>query len=230
MRNLSRHLLMALPLALLVTAPLDAAARTRDRAARQSQAQPSPKKSAHGYGIPEIKTAEHYNRIKQGPKDALLIISADWCGACDMFKEPVANVANIHKDHAAFFWLNFDNKALQSILQELKVDGLPTRVYLKNGKVHKIKSGAIGEDRLHKEVSEFVGKESRTGEAPAPLKKARVTRRPNIDQSGSDRDAQRRQQIRDERQRAADRKQRQADATRLGQQTLKKLRANGNAR
>ncbi len=73
------------------------------------------------------------NLIKENDKKVIVEFSANWCGACTQVKKPFEEVAAESEfDTITFVCINIDQAP--TICKKYQIDGIPTFLYLENGK------------------------------------------------------------------------------------------------
>lgn len=106
----------------------------------------------------EITTEAQYKALAKKTKPQIIKFSAEWCGACKQM-EPVYNaIAGTDSYKADFSYINTDNEdpKVQALIKELKIESVPTTVFLKKGKETKRASGSLSKLELENEIKSFV--------------------------------------------------------------------------
>lgn len=118
--------------------------------------------------IVEIKgTSQLESEVLQSGKPAIIKISAPWCGACTRAKGPYESLA-ADPANAGVIFAAVDADASPDIVQKYSVQGLPTFIFIKDGKEVKKSSGFS--DNFKKEMNAEISS-LRGGQAPAAEKK-----------------------------------------------------------
>lgn len=100
----------------------------------------------------EVKEINHRKFIEvMKQKDKLIVIDffAPWCGPCQFFKPVMNEAAEIYKD-IDFYFVNVDVETELAI--EQKVEGVPTVIFFKNGKIVNNFSGFLPIEDFEKEI------------------------------------------------------------------------------
>lgn len=98
------------------------------------------------YGkIETINNKDEFNALVKNNKNVFVKISAEWCGACKMVKEPFIALS----DEAEFSHVKFAHADLdqnRALAQEHGVVGIPTFLIVSNGQVVDKATGVKGSD------------------------------------------------------------------------------------
>jgi len=93
--------------------------------------------------ILQIRSYQQYSDLlKQYPNKLVVMdLWAEWCAPCKMFAPVFEKLQKEYHNHAIFVKVNVDENQL--IAQQYGITGIPTTLFVKNGKVvHKIVGAA----------------------------------------------------------------------------------------
>lgn len=122
--------------------------------------------------ITNIETIQDYqNNITQSSKPILLKFAANWCGSCQSVKEPFEQIS-IETEFKDITFANIDIDALGPIANDYKITGIPTFIYMKDGKIKKqsvgVKNLMTFKDEVREDIRNNIMNEN-TIEAPKEL-------------------------------------------------------------
>lgn len=94
---------------------------------------------------------------KKNKQAVIVKMSADWCGACKLAKEPFKKLAQKFGDDAVFVEIDVDTQDgdLQKEIKAVGIRGVPTFMYIVDGKTEQ-KSGFHSQERLEKDICEHI--------------------------------------------------------------------------
>ncbi|RME31368.1 thioredoxin [Candidatus Woesearchaeota archaeon] len=99
-------------------------------------------------------TPENFNELQEGK--AILDFWAPWCGPCRMFKPIFEETAAEYPD-IKFGKVNTEEPVNQTLAGQFGIMGIPTSVFLKDGKEVGRFSGAVPKDVFKEKIKEFFG-------------------------------------------------------------------------
>jgi thioredoxin len=73
-----------------------------------------------------------FEKLKQNPHPVVVDLWAPWCGPCKMVKPILEKLAQEYNGRVDLWQINADDN--QDLLQELKVYGIPTLIFYRDGK------------------------------------------------------------------------------------------------
>jgi thioredoxin 1 len=89
---------------------------------------------------------ETFSQIINADKPVLVDFSAEWCGPCKMMAPELKRFVDMHKDEVRVLKVDVDkNRATAS---EFNIQGVPTLILFKQGKVLWRQSGAMTAQQL----------------------------------------------------------------------------------
>lgn len=94
----------------------------------------------------------------------------DWCQPCKVIAPVIAELAKTYVKRVVFGKLNVEES--QETGMKFKVMGVPTLLFLKNGKLVDTVVGAMPKAKLDEKVKQFVG-DGGAGTAAKPVKKVK---------------------------------------------------------
>ncbi len=101
--------------------------------------------------LPEINSANFDSEVIKSNIPVVMDLWAPWCGPCRMVAPVFEAVANDYKGKVKFMKLNTDDNP--TIAANLKIMGIPTLIFYKNGKEVDRVVGMIQKDALSKKVA-----------------------------------------------------------------------------
>ena len=93
-------------------------------------------------------TMQDYNKLLISDKKVLISFYADWCTPCKKMTPYILKMQKELSDTVVVIRLNADEN--KTVVQELKIDALPTLILYQNQTVKSRKSGFISENDLRK--------------------------------------------------------------------------------
>ena len=93
-------------------------------------------------------TIQDYNKLLLSDKKVLISFYADWCAPCKKMTPYILKMQKELSDTVVVIRLNADEN--KTVVQELKIDALPTLILYQNQTVKSRKSGFISENDLRK--------------------------------------------------------------------------------
>lgn len=113
-----------------------------------------------------IESMSQFNdKVLKSGKTAVVKVSAEWCGPCREAKKPFEKISN-DPQFADVVFASVDADANKDIVEKYHVQGLPTFVYLDNGKLVESKAGFS-----EKEIRSNISRMKPTGAEAAVEKK-----------------------------------------------------------
>lgn len=86
--------------------------------------------------ITAIKSVEEFDQLVLGAKDlAIVDFWAGWCEPCTVMRPEVEAVAEKLAGKVKFFSVDAEDKTLRPILLKEDVEGIPSMVFFKDGKM-----------------------------------------------------------------------------------------------
>jgi len=89
---------------------------------------------------------ETFNKILNGDKPVLVDFHAEWCGPCKMMAPELKRFADMYKDQVRVLKVDIDKNP--AVAQQLNIQGVPTLILYKQGKVLWRQSGAMNAQQL----------------------------------------------------------------------------------
>src|SRR5437763_1550943 len=89
---------------------------------------------------------ETFSKILNGEKLVLVDFYAEWCGPCKMMAPELKKFADQNKDKVRVLKVDVDKNP--AVAQQLNIQGVPTLMLYKNGKVLWRQSGAMNAQQL----------------------------------------------------------------------------------
>lgn len=97
--------------------------------------------------IISINSESEFNKLVQGKdKQVIIEFSANWCGACTQVKKPFEEVSSETEFNSTVTFAQIDIDKVPLLCKKHCVEGIPTFIYLKNGKQ---KDKEIGVQDVH---------------------------------------------------------------------------------
>lgn len=110
--------------------------------------------NAAGLSKPSNKTIglsnQQYAQLLNSDKKVLINFYAEWCAPCKKMKPYLLKMEKELADKVVMIRLNADEN--KTLLQEMKIDELPTLILYENKKIKWKHAGFIGEDDLKKQL------------------------------------------------------------------------------
>ncbi len=92
------------------------------------------KENAPQESVVFIVNKENYEqKVVQSEKPVIILVSAEWCPPCQIFKWIYAKVASDFKD--AFTFVKIDYDSFPEFVQEQEIQGVPMLLVSKQGKI-----------------------------------------------------------------------------------------------
>lgn len=106
--------------------------------------------------VPELSSRAEYDEIVKNNPMVVGKLSAEWCGPCQMMKEPFEKVAAQYAGKAKFVEINIDNPDFKQLAMEHASSGIPTMIFVKNGEVIDATTGGKPEKLIVKFVEKHI--------------------------------------------------------------------------
>ena len=90
--------------------------------------------------------AESFSEILNSDKLVLVDFHAEWCGPCKQMAPEIKRFADIHKDSVRVLKVDIDKNP--KITSEMKIQGVPTLILYRKGKILWRQSGAMNAQQL----------------------------------------------------------------------------------
>ena len=89
---------------------------------------------------------ESFNKILNDEKPVLVDFFAEWCGPCKAMAPELKKFADAHKEAVRVLKVDIDKNP--EVSQQLNIQGVPTLILFKKGKILWRQSGAITAQQL----------------------------------------------------------------------------------
>jgi thioredoxin 1 len=89
---------------------------------------------------------ETFSKIINDEKPVLVDFSAEWCGPCKMMAPELKRFAGLHKDAVRVLKVNVDKN--RETATHFNIQGVPTLILFKQGKILWRQSGAMNAQQL----------------------------------------------------------------------------------
>lgn len=90
--------------------------------------------------------SETFNDILNSEKPVLVDFHAEWCGPCKQMAPEIKRFAEMHKDSVRVLKVDIDKNP--AITSQLNIQGVPTLILYKKGKILWRQSGAMNAQQL----------------------------------------------------------------------------------
>lgn len=94
--------------------------------------------------------AESFSQILNADKPVLVDFHAEWCGPCKQMAPELKRFADSHKETVRVLKVDIDKNP--KITNELNIQGVPTLILFKSGKILWRQSGAMNAQQLAEAV------------------------------------------------------------------------------
>lgn len=94
-----------------------------------------------------------FSEIINGEKPVLVDFFATWCGPCKMMQPILQDLKKQIGDKATILKIDVDKNP--AIAQELKIQGVPTLILYKQGKIVWRQSGVVDKNSLAKLINQY---------------------------------------------------------------------------
>ena len=86
--------------------------------------------------ITAITSVEQFDELVLGSKELVIVdFWAGWCEPCTVMRPEVEAVAERFEGQVEFFSVNAEDKNLRGILLKEDIDGIPSMVFFRDGKM-----------------------------------------------------------------------------------------------
>jgi thioredoxin len=89
---------------------------------------------------------ETFSQIINGEKPVLVDFHAEWCGPCKMMAPELKKFADMNKETVRVLKVDVDKN--QATANEFRIQGVPTLILFRKGKILWRQSGAMSEKQL----------------------------------------------------------------------------------
>jgi thioredoxin 1 len=93
---------------------------------------------------------DKFSNLISGPIPTLVDFYADWCGPCKMMKPVLEELKSRLGDKVRIIKIDVDRNP--ALAQQYQVQGVPTLIVFKNGKIHWRQSGVVMAAELERVV------------------------------------------------------------------------------
>ncbi len=104
--------------------------------------------------IENLTGKDYENKIAQSKGLKVIDFSAAWCGPCQMLAPIFERIAQNYGDKADFFKVDVDEE--QDLAIQFQVQGVPTLVFIKDGKEVDRNTGLIQENNLTDKIESLL--------------------------------------------------------------------------
>ena len=95
---------------------------------------------------------ESFSQILNSDKPVLVDFHAEWCGPCKQMAPEIKRFADAHKETVRVLKVDIDKNP--KITSELNIQGVPTLILYKKGKILWRQSGAMNAQQLEAVIKE----------------------------------------------------------------------------
>ena len=95
---------------------------------------------------------ETFSQIVKDEKPVLVDFYATWCGPCKMMAPELTKFAGNHKDRLRVLKVDIDKN--RATAEQFNIQGVPTLILFKKGKIIWRQSGAMTEQQLSKIIKD----------------------------------------------------------------------------
>lgn len=100
-----------------------------------------------------MEEKKSFNDLVNGDKPVLVDFTATWCGPCKMMQPILQELANRIGDKASIIKIDVDKN--QALAQSFQIQGVPTLMVFKHGKVQWRQSGVMNANQLEQVINQF---------------------------------------------------------------------------
>ncbi|HYF67481.1 MAG TPA: thioredoxin [Ohtaekwangia sp.] len=101
-----------------------------------------------------MEEKKSFNDLVNGDKPVLVDFTATWCGPCKMMQPILQELASRIGDKASIIKIDVDKN--QALAQSFQIQGVPTLMVFKQGKVHWRQSGVMNANQLEQVINQFL--------------------------------------------------------------------------
>lgn len=102
--------------------------------------------------VKEVKSKAEFNKMIEEAGDKLVVIDfyATWCGPCKIISPVVDKFAKKFEGEVIFLKVDVDDKGAEELVNDFKIEIMPTFVFQRNGKTIGLISGSNEQKLLDK--------------------------------------------------------------------------------
>ena len=100
-----------------------------------------------------MEEKKSFNDLVNGDKPVLVDFTATWCGPCKMMQPILQELANRIGDKASIIKIDVDKN--QALAQSFQIQGVPTLMVFKHGKVQWRQSGVMNANQLEQVINQY---------------------------------------------------------------------------
>lgn len=102
--------------------------------------------------VKEVKSKAEFDKMIEEAGDKLVVIDfyATWCGPCKIISPVVDKFAKKFKGQVIFLKVDVDEKGAEELVNDFKIEIMPTFVFQRNGKTIGLISGSNEQKLLDK--------------------------------------------------------------------------------